>query len=57
MQAAGGTVRNLDGSAVMFNQRKLRLPGLIAAGPNLYPEISRLLNIRTETAMRPSAAG
>ena len=51
MQAAGGTVRNLDGSAVMFNQRKLRLPGLIAAGPNLYPEISRLLKVPTIAQM------
>jgi hypothetical protein len=33
------------------------LPGLIAAGPNLYPEISRLLNIGTETTMGPLADG
>jgi myo-inositol-1(or 4)-monophosphatase len=57
VQAAGGIVRNLDGSSVTFNQPTPWLPGLIAAGPNLYPEISRLLNIRTETAMRPLAAG
>jgi len=49
VQAAGGIVRNLDGSPVAFNRRKPWLPGLIAAGPHLYPEISRLLNI-------PSAA-
>jgi myo-inositol-1(or 4)-monophosphatase len=47
VQAAGGVVRNLDGSPVDFNRRKPWLPGLIAAGPNLYPEISRLLNIPT----------
>ncbi len=41
--AAGGVVRNLDGSSVTFNSRKPWLPGLVAAGPNLYPEISRLL--------------
>jgi myo-inositol-1(or 4)-monophosphatase len=45
VQAAGGVVRNLDGSPVVFNCRKPWLPGLIAAGPNLYPEISRLLKI------------
>ena len=45
VQAAGGVVRNLDGSAVAFNARKPWLPGLIAAGPNLYPEISRLLKV------------
>ncbi len=50
VQAAGGTVRNLDGTPVIFNARKPWLPGLVAAGPNLYPEISRLLNI-------PAAAG
>lgn len=45
VQAAGGMVRNLDGSPVSFNGRKPWLPGLIAAGRNLYPEISRMLNI------------
>ncbi len=50
VQAAGGVVRNLDGTPVVFNAPKPWLPGLIAAGPNLYPEISRLLNI-------PAAAG
>ena len=47
VQTAGGTVRNLDGSSVKFNQPKPWLPGLIAAGPNLYPEISRLLKVPT----------
>ncbi|HKU19609.1 MAG TPA: 3'(2'),5'-bisphosphate nucleotidase CysQ [Terriglobales bacterium] len=50
VQAAGGVVQNLDGSPVSFNARKPWLPGLIAAGPDLYPEISRLLRI-------PSSAG
>jgi myo-inositol-1(or 4)-monophosphatase len=45
VQAAGGIVRNLDGSPVSFNCRKPWLPGLIAAGPNLYSEISHLLKI------------
>jgi len=45
VQAAGGVVRNLDGSPVKFNCRKPWLPGLIAAGPNLYSEISHLLKI------------
>ena len=51
VQAAGGIVRNLDGSPVAFNQRKPWLPGLIAAGPKLYPEISRLLKIPTVAGM------
>lgn len=51
VQAAGGVVRNLDGSPVAFNQRKPWLPGLIAAGPNLYPEISRLLKVPTVAGM------
>jgi myo-inositol-1(or 4)-monophosphatase len=50
VQAAGGLVRNLDGSTVSFNRPDPLLPGLIAASPNLYPEIARLLNI-------PAAAG
>jgi myo-inositol-1(or 4)-monophosphatase len=45
VQAAGGIVRNLDGSPIVFNQRRPLLPGLIAAGPNLYSEISHLLKI------------
>ena len=53
VQAAGGMVRNLDGSPVAFNCRKPWLPGLIAAGPNLYPEISRMLNI--PAAANPAA--
>ena len=51
VQAAGGIVRNLDGSPVVFNRRKPWLPGLIAAGPNLYHEISRLLKIPTGAGM------
>ena len=43
VQAAGGIVRNLDGSPVTFNSDKPLLPGLIAAGPNLYSEISHVL--------------
>jgi myo-inositol-1(or 4)-monophosphatase len=45
VQAAGGIVRNLDGSPVAFNRRKPWLPGLIAAGPKLYSEISHLLKL------------
>lgn len=51
VQAAGGVVQNLDGSPVSFNARKPWLPGLIAAGPNLYREISRLLNIPAVTPL------
>jgi myo-inositol-1(or 4)-monophosphatase len=51
VQAAGGVVRNLDGSAVVFNQPKPWMPGLIASGPELYPEISRLLRIPTAAGM------
>ncbi len=51
VQAAGGIVRNLDGSSVRFNQPKPWLPGLIAAGPNLYPTISRLLKVPTVAGM------
>ena len=43
VQAAGGIVRKLDGSPVSFNKRKPWLSGLVAAGPELYPQISRLL--------------
>ena len=49
VQAAGGMVRNLDGSPVGFNRRTTLLPGLIAAGPQLYAEISRLLRIPCAT--------
>jgi myo-inositol-1(or 4)-monophosphatase len=45
VQAAGGVVRNLDGSPVVFNARKPWLPGLVAASPHLYPEICRLLKV------------
>jgi myo-inositol-1(or 4)-monophosphatase len=55
VQAAGGVVRNLDGSPVSFNARKPWLPGLIAAGPNLYREISRLLNIPAAAALQTPA--
>ena len=51
VQAAGGIIRNLDGSSVVFNQRQPRLPGLLSAGPNLYPEISRLLKLQTVAGM------
>lgn len=51
VQAAGGVVKNLDGSPVTFNCRKPWLPGLIATGPRLYPEISRLLNIPSPAAI------
>src|SRR5689334_4358536 len=51
VQAAGGIVRNLDGSPVTFNSHKPLLPGLIAAGPNLYSEISRLLKVPTVAGM------
>lgn len=51
VQAAGGVVRNLDGSTVAFNREKPWLPGLIAAGPQLYPEICRLLNISAATGI------
>jgi myo-inositol-1(or 4)-monophosphatase len=51
VQAVGGIVRNLDGSPVTFNCRKPWLPGLIASGPNLYPEISRLLKVPTVAGM------
>lgn len=51
VQAAGGVVRNLDGSPVCFNRPSTLLSGLIAAGFNLYPKISRLLNIPTAAAL------
>lgn len=51
VQAAGGVVKNLDGSPLAFNCRKPWLPGLVAAGPHLYPEISRLLNIPSPAAI------
>ena len=51
VQAAGGVVRNLDGSPVVFNAPKPWLPGLVAAAPNLYPEISRLLKTPAATSI------
>jgi myo-inositol-1(or 4)-monophosphatase len=51
VQAAGGVVRKLDGSSLAFNRRKPWLPGLIAAGPNLYPQLSRLLKVPTIAGM------
>src|SRR5690348_1968148 len=51
VQAAGGIVRNLDGSPVAFNRREPWLRGLIAAGPGLYSEISRLLKLPTVAGM------
>ena len=45
VEAAGGLVRNLDGSPVIFNCCKPLLPGLVAAGPNLYSELLRLLRL------------
>jgi len=51
VQAAGGIVRNLDSSPVTFNRSNPLLPGLIAAGPTLYPEISRLLNIASPATL------
>ena len=47
VQAAGGVVKNLDGSPIVFNGYKPWLPGLVAAGPNLFPEISSLLKMPT----------
>ena len=51
VQAAGGIVRNLDGSPVAFNRREPWLRGLIATGPGLYSEISRLLKLPTVAGM------
>ena len=45
VQAGGGIVRNLDGSPVSFNCHKPWLPGLVAAGPKLYSQISHLLKV------------
>lgn len=42
VEAAGGLIRNLDGSPVRFNNPSPVLPGLIACGPLLYREVSRL---------------
>lgn len=47
VQAAGGVVKNLNGSPIVFNCYKPWLPGLVAAGPNLFPEISSLLKMPT----------
>jgi myo-inositol-1(or 4)-monophosphatase len=41
--AGGGVVRTLDGSALSFNNKQAKLPGLIACGPYLIDEIVSLL--------------
>lgn len=44
IHAGCGTVRTIDGSPLLFNNRHSLLPGLIACGPNLSSPISALLN-------------
>ena len=41
--AAGGRVRDLRDSEVLFNRSEPLLPGLVASGDNLWPEVARLL--------------
>ena len=41
--AAGGRVRDLHNSAVLFNRSDPLLPGLLASGDNLWPEVAQLL--------------
>jgi myo-inositol-1(or 4)-monophosphatase len=43
VRAAGGIVQLPEGSELRFNRPKPLLPGLIACGPQLWPEISSLL--------------
>ena len=40
---AGGIVTDLTGAPLKFNQRKVKLEGMIAAGPALHAELSRLI--------------
>jgi len=43
MEAAGGIVRTLDGKLVRFNNRKPKLPDLMACNPELYPQVHSML--------------
>jgi myo-inositol-1(or 4)-monophosphatase len=43
VEAAGGVVRNLDGSRLSFNNRSPLLPGLLACTPELESEVIFLL--------------
>ena len=45
VQAAGGTVRMLDGMPVTFNKKDTLLSGLIACTSELYEEITSFLNL------------
>jgi myo-inositol-1(or 4)-monophosphatase len=43
IESAGGSVRNLWGSSLQFNNRNTLLPGLVASGKNLHENIVSLL--------------
>lgn len=43
VRSAGGRIYSPDTSELGFNRRSTLLPGLIACGPNLWPEISSFL--------------
>jgi myo-inositol-1(or 4)-monophosphatase len=43
VNSAGGCVAAPDGSPLVFNHPNTLLPGLVASGHNLWPEISQLL--------------
>ena len=44
VRSAGGCIHSPDASELRFNRSNPLLPGLIACGPNLWPEISSLLS-------------
>lgn len=50
VEAGGGIVRTIEDTAVMFNRKSTLYPGLVAAGPKLYPEIHSHLRLPIQEA-------
>jgi myo-inositol-1(or 4)-monophosphatase len=50
IECAGGIARKTDNSLICFNQKSTRIPGLLACGPHLLEELTRLLGERRHSA-------
>jgi myo-inositol-1(or 4)-monophosphatase len=50
IECAGGFARKIDNSLICFNQKSTRIPGLLACGPHLLEELTRLLGERWHSA-------